>query len=65
MVASDPAKYYGLKVTNYTSQNGQNDWRIFYSDGTQIFLITGDYINTIESNRINSATGMTTSKYSA
>ena len=65
MVASDPAKYYGLKVTNYTSQNGQNDWRIFYSDGTQIFLITGDYINTIESNRINSATGMTTSSYSA
>ena len=65
MVASDPAKYYGLKVTNYTSQNGQNDWRIFYSDGTQIFLITGDYINTTETNRINSATGMTTSNYNA
>ena len=65
MVASDPAKYYGLKVTNYTSQNGQNDWRIFYSDGTQIFLITGDYINTTESNRINSKAGMTTSSYSA
>ena len=65
MVASAPAKYYGLKVTNYTSQNGQNDWRIFYSDGTHIFLITGDYINTEETNRINSATGMTTSKYSA
>ena len=66
MVASDPAKYYGLKVTNYTSQNGQNDWRIFYSDGTQIFLITGDYINTAETNRINTtATGMTTSNYNA
>ena len=80
MVASDPAKYYGLKVTNYTSQNGQNDWRIFYSDwkekskqqntneptDTHIFLITGDYINTSETNRINTtATGMTTSKYSA
>ena len=65
MVASDPAKYYGLKVTNYTSQNGQNDWRIFYSDGTQIFLITGDYINTTETNRINSKAGMTTSNYSA
>ena len=65
MVASEPSKYYGLKVTNYTSQNGQNDWRIFYSDGTQIFLITGDYINTTEINRINTtATGMTTSKYS-
>ena len=66
MVAENPAKYYGLKVTNYTSQNGQNDWRIFYSDGTQIFLITGDYINTAETNRINTtATGMTTSSYSA
>ena len=79
MVASDPAKYYGLKVTDYTSQNGQNDWRIFYSDwkeksieqntnnptDTHIFLIAGDYINTTETNRINSATGMTTSKYSA
>ena len=65
MVASEPSKYYGLKVTNYTSQNGQNDWRIFYSDGTQIFLITGDYINTTETNRINSATGMTTSGYNA
>ena len=65
MVAEHPETYYGLKVTDYTSQNGQNDWRIFYSDGTQIFLITGDYINTTETNRINSATGMTTSKYSA
>ena len=65
MVASEPSKYYGLKVTNYTSTNGQNDWRIFYSDGTHIFLITGDYINTAETNRINSATGMTTTGYKA
>ena len=65
MVANEPAKYYGLKVTDYTSQNGQNDWRIFYSDGTHIFLITGDYINTAETNRINSATGMTTTGYRA
>ena len=65
MVANEPAKYYGLKVTDYTSQNGQNDWRIFYSDGTHIFLITGDYINTAETNRINSATGMTKSNYYA
>ena len=64
-VQKHPDWYYGKKVTNYESQNGQNDWRIFYSDGTQIFLITGDYINTTESNRINSATGMTTSSYSA
>ena len=74
MVAENPETYYGLKVTNYTSINGQSDWRIFYSDweekskqqntnnptDTHIFLITGDYINTTETNRINSATGMTT-----
>ena len=63
MIESDPAKYYGLKVTDYTSQNGQNDWRIFYSDGEHIFLITGDYIDTTKANRINSATGMVTSGY--
>ena len=65
MVTEHPETYYGLKVTNYTSANGQSDWRIFYSDGTHIFLITGDYINTTETNRINSATGMTTSGYKA
>ena len=59
MVAEHPEIYYGLTVTNYESQNGQNDWRIFYSDwkekskqqntneptDTHIFLITGDCIN--------------------
>ena len=80
MVANEPSKYYGLKVTNYTSTNGQNDWKIFYSDwkekseqqntdnptDTHIFLITGDYINTAETNRIDkTATGMTTSGYCA
>ena len=79
MVAENPEKYYGLKVTNYESQNGQNDWKIFYSDwkeksieqntenptDTHIFLITGDYINTTATDRISSATGMTTSQYSA
>ena len=65
MVANEPSKYYGLKVTNYTSQNGQNDWKIFYSDGEHIFLITGDYINTAETDRINKETGMTKSGYNA
>ncbi len=79
MVAENPEIYYGLKVTSYTSVNGQSDWRIFYSDwkekseeqntdnptDTHIFLITGDNINTTETNRINSATRMTTSNYSA
>ena len=65
MIANEPAKYYGLKVTNYTSQNGQNDWKIFYSDGEHIFLITGDYINTEETDRIDTSTGMTKSGYNA
>ena len=65
-VQKHPDWYYGKKVTNYTSANGQNDWKIFYSDGTHIFLITGDYINTEETNRIDTAaTGMTTSGYCA
>ncbi len=59
MVADHPETYYGLKVTNYTSKNGQNDWRIFYSDGTHIFLITGDYVDLSVANRLNSNTGMT------
>ena len=59
MVAEHPAQYYGLKVTNYESKNGQNDWRIFYSDGTHIFLITGDYVDLSVANRLNSNTGMT------
>ena len=64
MVANEPSKYYGLKVTDYTSQNGQNDWKIFYSDGEHIFLITGDYINPAEKDRISTETEMTISNYS-
>ena len=63
MVANEPSKYYGLKVTDYTSQNGQNDWKIFYSDGEHIFLMTGDYINTVETDRISKETGMKKSGY--
>ena len=59
MVAENPEKYYGLKVTNYTSTNGQDDWRIFYSDGTHIFLITGGYVDLSVANRLDSNTGMT------
>ena len=59
MVADHPETYYGLKVTNYESKNGQNDWRIFYSDGEHIFLITGDYVDLSVANRLNSNTGMT------
>ena len=59
MVADHPEKYYGLKVTNYESKNGQDDWKIFYSDGEHIFLITGDYVDLSVANRLNSNTGMT------
>ena len=58
-IKENPEGYYGLKVTNYESKNGQNDWRIFYSDGTHIFLITGDYVDLSVANRLNSNTGMT------
>ena len=50
MIASEPSKYYGLKATNYTSQNGQNDWKIFHSDGTNIYLITGNYVKVTDNN---------------
>ena len=63
MVADHPAQYYGLKVTNYESKNGQNDWKIFYSDGEHIFLITGDYVDLSVTNegttKLDSNTGMT------
>ena len=63
MVAEHPETYYGLKVTNYESKNGQNDWKIFYSDGTHIFLITGDYVDLSVANegttKLDSNTGMT------
>ena len=58
MVAEHPEKYYGLTVTNYESQNGQNDWKIFYSDWNEnpddahIFLITGEFIKITNSSNI-------------
>lgn len=38
----NPSKYYGKKV-NY-SANEISDWKIFHSDGTNIYLISSDYI---------------------
>ena len=40
----DPVKYYGAKVTNY-SANGISDWKIFYSDGSNVYLITTEYVD--------------------
>ena len=59
-----PSLYYG-KTVNYTSENGEENWKIFYSDGEHIFLITSDYIKADEKDRINSNTGMTASGYTA
>ena len=62
-VFESPEGYYGKQV-NYTSSNGQNDWKIFYSDGTYIFLITGDYVDItdeageIDTNKLSANTGM-------
>ena len=58
MIANKPSEYYGKTVTNYTSLNGQSDWKIFYSNGTNIFLITGDYIQNSKIDK--TATGMST-----
>ena len=42
-VANNPGEYYGKTVTNY-SANGVSDWKIFHSDGINIYLISSDYI---------------------
>ena len=59
MVAEHPELYYGLTVTNYESQNGQKDWKIFYSDWNEnpddahIFLITGDLADLSQTDRLD------------
>ena len=42
-VAENPAEYYGKEVENYTA-NGMK-WKIFHSDGENIYLITSDFID--------------------
>lgn len=42
-VKENPAEYYGKKVSGYTA-NGISDWRIFYADETNVYLITTDYL---------------------
>ena len=64
MVAKNPEIYYGLTVKNYESQNGQKDWKIFYSnwkensEDAHIFLITSSYVDLSQENKLNSNTGM-------
>ncbi len=42
-VADNASEYYGATVTNY-SANGISSWEIFHSDGTNIYLISGEYL---------------------
>lgn len=42
-VAEDTS-YYGKSITNYTA-NGVSDWKIFYSDGNNVYLIASDYVD--------------------
>ena len=42
-VADNASEYYGKAVTNYTA-NGVSDWKIFHSDGTNIYLISSGYL---------------------
>lgn len=44
--ATDKSKYYGAIVKGYTCANseGVNNWKIFYADNNNIYLIADDYI---------------------
>ena len=44
-VAESPIEDYYGKEVNYTAPNGVNDWRIFYSDGSNVYLITTEYVD--------------------
>ena len=45
-VANHPVVYCGKEVTGYTCDNsaGVNKWKIYHSDGKNIYLIADDYI---------------------
>ena len=45
-VKENASMYYGAEVTGYEcASDGVNKWRIFYSDGNNIYLIADDYIH--------------------
>ena len=43
-VEEKPQDYYGKSITNY-DVNGVTDWKIFYSDGNNVYLIASDYVD--------------------
>ena len=53
------ATNYGDEVTNYTA-NGISDWRIFYKDGTNTYLIASDYVPITQLGTVKTKAGMTT-----
>ena len=44
MIEESPNEYYGKSITNY-SANGVDKWKIFYSDGNNVYLISSDYVD--------------------
>ena len=43
-IKQDPEKYYGCYVNYQAENSGASDWRIFYADDNNIYLIASDYI---------------------
>ena len=43
VVEANVADYYGKRITNY-SANGVSDWKIFHSDGKNVYIIASDYV---------------------
>ena len=39
----EDTSYYGKSITNY-SANGVTDWKIFHSDGKNVYIIASDYV---------------------
>ena len=44
MTDTEKQSIIGKSVTNVNSTNGWNNWKVFSSDGTNIMLIAGDYV---------------------
>ena len=64
IVGDNASEYYGKTVTNYTA-NGVSDWKIFHSDGENIYLISSEYlpIDKIPATKGGAAIVNTNSKY--
>ena len=54
-VVASPTVYYGKTVTDHKSTNGWSGWKIFYAQGTYVYLIADDYV---PNHLINDNTGM-------